>query len=296
MQTIRSQVTGFKITFVGTSIALIAANLDKVPPTLLVVPGFAAIFFDFLMHSYSYSIKRTGFYCRTQLEPILRAEYAFPVEHRLWEEFMATPESGKNVPFWGALGLTILAVSPGIVALFQPFTWWLSLPLLTLFLVLLICDIRTLYWPKPFAATISGLFAPDLARPCVAVFVEKDGKVLFAKRAIEPAKGKWDIPGGFVEPREWAESAAAREVLEETGLNVRVTRYLGSLPDVYGRTGIPTLNFCFVAEVEGGELEPQSDVASLSWFGPDEFPEDMAFAHQRTALRWYMESIGRMAR
>ena len=128
------------------------------------------------------------------------------------------------------------------------------------------------------------------AKPCVAVLIEKDNRVLIAKRAIEPAKGKWDILGGFIEPGESAEKAAVREVLEETGLLIRLTKYLGSIPDVYGKSDSYTVNFCFVAQIVHGTEQPQSDVAALEWIVPPQFPkpEDMAFVHQSEVIKMYL--------
>lgn len=128
-------------------------------------------------------------------------------------------------------------------------------------------------------------------RPCVAILIVDNGKILLARRVIEPAKGEWDIPGGFVDSGESAEEAVVREALEETGLHVRVIKFLGSLPDVYGDRKLPTLNLCFVAEIMHGELRPQSDVEALDWFSPDQLPESMAFAHQREMLGWAVEMI-----
>ncbi len=71
-QRIRAQVVGFKITFVSASIGLILANSDKVPNKLLIIPALAAIFFDLLLNSYSFSIKRIGSYLREYFEPILK--------------------------------------------------------------------------------------------------------------------------------------------------------------------------------------------------------------------------------
>jgi ADP-ribose pyrophosphatase YjhB (NUDIX family) len=131
----------------------------------------------------------------------------------------------------------------------------------------------------------------DCLRACVAVLVEKNNRILLARRAYEPAKGKWDIIGGFIDPGESAEVAAIRETLEETNLDVRITKYLGSIPDVYGDAKIHTINFCFIAEVIKGEERAQSDVASLAWFKPNMLPDDMAFAHQGKVLQWYREYI-----
>jgi mutator protein MutT len=126
-------------------------------------------------------------------------------------------------------------------------------------------------------------------RPCVAILILKNDKVLLARRAVEPAKGKWDIPGGFMEPGESAEEAVVREALEETNLLVRVTGFLGSLSDVYGDRKWPTINLCFAVEAEDGEPQPLSDVESLSWFAFDQLPKDMAFAHQYQMLQWCRE-------
>ena len=62
-------------------------------------------------------------------------------------------------------------------------------------------------------------------RPIVgvgAVVLHPDGRVLLARRAHEPLKGEWSLPGGGVEVGESLEAAVAREVLEETGLTIAV--------------------------------------------------------------------------
>ena len=109
-------------------------------------------------------------------------------------------------------------------------------------------------------------------RPCVCFLILKGRDVLLARRAIEPAKNMWDIPGGFVDSGESAEQAVIREALEETSLRVRIREYFGSLPDIYGDREVPTLNFCFLAEIVSGELRAQSDVAELQWVGLDCLP------------------------
>jgi len=120
----------------------------------------------------------------------------------------------------------------------------------------------------------------------VAILILNERSVLLARRAVEPAKGVWDIPGGFIDARESAEQAVVREALEETALHIRVAAYLGSLPDVYGDRAAPTLNFCFLAEIVSGDLRAQSDVAELQWVDIDHLPDQMAFAHQREMLKW----------
>lgn len=121
-------------------------------------------------------------------------------------------------------------------------------------------------------------------KPCVGVLVEQDGRVLIGRRGVEPARGAWDILGGFLHAHETAEEAARREILEETGLQVTLTRYLGSFPDVYGPRGMPTLTLAYTARVTGGTPRAASDVAELRWFAPAELPRAWAFPHEARVI------------
>ena len=93
----------------------------------------------------------------------------------------------------------------------------------------------------------------------------RDGKVLLGRRAIEPARGQWDIPGGFLEPWEHPEDAAVREVAEETGLRIQITQLLSVVVDTY-RDEHYTLNLYYLAEVVGGVEQAADDLAELRWF------------------------------
>ena len=127
------------------------------------------------------------------------------------------------------------------------------------------------------------------AAPTCAVLVERDGRVLLGRRAIEPERGRWDLPGGFCEPGETPEAAAIRELAEEAGVTIRVTRFLGHVPDVYGEGGDATLNAIYAAEIVSGEPVADDDVAEFAWFAPDELPDAAALAFANTAValgRW----------
>jgi len=84
-QQTRTQIIGFKIAFVSAGLGLIGANINTIPIQLLIIPAFAAIFFDLLINSYSISIKRIGYYCRIYIEPILRESSGWSKEIPLWE-------------------------------------------------------------------------------------------------------------------------------------------------------------------------------------------------------------------
>jgi ADP-ribose pyrophosphatase YjhB (NUDIX family) len=116
------------------------------------------------------------------------------------------------------------------------------------------------------------------AKPCAGALVVHDGRVLLGRRAVDPARGAWDIPGGFLEPWELPADAAVREIREETGLEVRASQLLTVVIDTYAERDY-TLNLYYLAEIVGGAPRPADDLAELRWFGPDELPTNLAFAH-----------------
>jgi ADP-ribose pyrophosphatase YjhB (NUDIX family) len=121
-----------------------------------------------------------------------------------------------------------------------------------------------------------------------------EGRVLLARRAIEPEKGKWDVVGGFLEEGEHPLDALRREIREETGLEAEPGEYLTTTVDRYGEGDEApyTLNLVWRARVSGGRPRPADDVDELRWFAPDELPppEECAFEHVSTVLAlWRQE-------
>ncbi|MGQ9794251.1 MAG: NUDIX domain-containing protein [Anaerolineae bacterium] len=120
----------------------------------------------------------------------------------------------------------------------------------------------------------------------VAVLVEHEGKVLLVRRAVRPSRGAWCLPSGFVESDEDPIEAAARECLEETGLQVRITGllHLGSYRNDPRGAGIIIF---YQAQVVGGQLIPGDDADAAQFFSPPEIPENIAFLSNREILhRW----------
>lgn len=89
------------------------------------------------------------------------------------------------------------------------------------------CRRRLARVPAPSAGGDPGVPAPPV-QPCVgAVVLDDAGRLLLVRRRNEPGRGLWSVPGGRVEPGETPAGAAAREVREETGLDVRVGAEVG---------------------------------------------------------------------
>lgn len=111
----------------------------------------------------------------------------------------------------------------------------------------------------------------------VALIQNRAGEVLVATRAKEPAKGTWDLPGGFVDMHETAEEAVCREVIEETDLNVNRVNYLFSLPNlyVYSDFEVHTVDMFFRCVVDDlSPLMAHDDVAQLEWVSVRELNPD----------------------
>jgi ADP-ribose pyrophosphatase YjhB (NUDIX family) len=109
----------------------------------------------------------------------------------------------------------------------------------------------------------------------------RDGRVLLVRRNIEPSRGKWTFPGGFVDWGESVQAAALRETLEETGLTVALDGLVG----VYSYPDAPVI-VVYRARVTGGDLAANDEVSEAAWVGPLEIPwPELAFPSTGDALR-----------
>ena len=125
----------------------------------------------------------------------------------------------------------------------------------------------------------------DNPTPTVQAWIERDGEYLALRRAGEPLKGEWNMPGGFVESGESGPEAIAREVLEETGLEIEPGQVIGIFSSQYGEgeDAKAIFDVAYRCRVVGGEMSVSDESLEAGWFRLDDFPR-LAFEGERKAL------------
>lgn len=131
------------------------------------------------------------------------------------------------------------------------------------------------------------------SKPTSSAIIVKENQVLLGRRSVEPSKGMWDIPGGFLEYGEHPEDGVKREALEETGLDVEIQDMLGIFMDRYkhGDYEEATLNIAYIVNVRGGKEKPGDDLEELQWFSVDELPSEIAFENGKQMLNVWKEKL-----
>jgi ADP-ribose pyrophosphatase YjhB (NUDIX family) len=118
----------------------------------------------------------------------------------------------------------------------------------------------------------------------------QDGRVLLLRRRIEPARGKWSFPAGYVELGESLEEAAIRETLEEVALEIGEL----SLLNVYSYQESPVVTVVYVSPIVGGEPRAGTEAEEVAFFSPEEVPwDELAFRSTREALEEWARTFGR---
>ena len=130
--------------------------------------------------------------------------------------------------------------------------------------------------------------------PCNGVIIENEqGEILLVKRKIDPKKGYWDFPGGFIDPDEDLEQSAKREILEELNVEIEVKSIIGTYSDLYVYQGveIPTIGFVVSARITKGNPTPSDDISSYQYFPKNEVLNlPLAFKSVKEGLSDYLGS------
>jgi len=129
---------------------------------------------------------------------------------------------------------------------------------------------------------------PKMPLVGVGAVVIKDGKILLVKRAFEPGKGKWSVPGGVVELGEKLTVACAREMEEETGLKGQVLELINAydmiVPDLSGKIMYHYVLIDFLVKPLGGVEKPSDEVLEMRWVSYEETKELEMTVSARKAL------------
>ncbi|MDI1249007.1 MAG: (deoxy)nucleoside triphosphate pyrophosphohydrolase [Lacunisphaera sp.] len=111
---------------------------------------------------------------------------------------------------------------------------------------------------------------PSAPVPVVCALIERDSRLLLAQRPENKhLPRKWEFPGGKVEPGEDSAAAIVREIREELGCAVVITRALPTFPFTYGAVVIEMIPYVCVLAARSPEPHPHEHLA-LAWALPDE--------------------------
>lgn len=121
------------------------------------------------------------------------------------------------------------------------------------------------------------------------VLVGDPSSLLMVQRSYGEEKGRWALPGGYVEQGEVVEEAAAREALEETGLKVNITGLVG----LFSAAGRPIVVAAFGATAVGGALTTESwEIDGAGYFSVDNLPM-LAFPQDTRIIAQWVEMMER---
>jgi ADP-ribose pyrophosphatase YjhB (NUDIX family) len=123
------------------------------------------------------------------------------------------------------------------------------------------------------ACTFIHYAGPKVA---VGVVIARNGQILLNRRAIDPGKGRWSFPSGYVDLGESTSTAAVREVKEETGYDVELRGLVG----VYSTAARPVVFVVYAGDVVGGTLIPCDEVEEVGLFKTCDLPT-LAFEHDQ---------------
>lgn len=120
----------------------------------------------------------------------------------------------------------------------------------------------------------------------IDALIIKDNQILLIKRGVEPFKGYWGMPGGYVGWDETVENAVKREVNEELGVTAKSVELLGVYSEP-SRHPKQCINIPHSVEIEG-EPKAGDDATEFKYFPLDNLPSELAFDHKKI-IKDYLE-------
>jgi 8-oxo-dGTP diphosphatase len=142
--------------------------------------------------------------------------------------------------------------------------------------------------PRPLCPACGRVHFYD-PKVAVGVLVERAGSILLVRRVMEPGRGLWSLPAGFVDAGEDPALAASREALEETGFQVEIEGVL----DVLGGRAHPRgadMVIVYRARIVEGELRAGDDASEAGFFDPEDLPP-LAFDVTRRSIEAWKRTL-----
>ncbi len=138
---------------------------------------------------------------------------------------------------------------------------------------------------RPHCSACGYIYYQNPAPAAGAVIVVDDA-ILLVQRSVNPRRGDWCIPAGFIEWTEHPQQTAVRELKEETGLEISLT----GMFDIFFGMDDPRTHavlILYLARIIGGTPIPGDDAMDVRWFPFDRLPDNIAFQAHRDALALY---------
>jgi len=126
-----------------------------------------------------------------------------------------------------------------------------------------------------------------LSRPTVPIAVDiviiHKGKIVLVKRVINPYRGYFTLPGGFVIPGQTTRETCLKEAKEETGLDVKIIKLIDVFDDPHRDPRGHTASVAYLCKSAGGKLKPQkTETSEVKLFSPKEIKKlDLGFDHKQ---------------
>lgn len=131
-----------------------------------------------------------------------------------------------------------------------------------------------------------GVIHYENPRNVVGTIPVWENRILLCRRAIQPRRGFWTLPAGFLEIGESTAAGAHRETLEESGANVTVGRLFSLLNIAY----IGQVHLFYLAEMSSGQFSAGVESLEVTLFEEKDIPwDEIAFPTVKNTLQWFFE-------
>ncbi|WP_372754921.1 NUDIX domain-containing protein [Labilibaculum sp.] len=128
-----------------------------------------------------------------------------------------------------------------------------------------------------------------------ALIVNEKGEIMLTRRAVNPDKGRLDLPGGFVDVLETAEQALCREIKEELDVEITEFSYFMSCPNeyVYGGLTVFTLDLAYICKIKSfSNLRAKDDISGFEFYPPEKIPyEEIGSQSMKSIVRSFVNKL-----